>query len=368
MPTGTLLRGGVEAQIRAEMIRREAVEAIIALPGGLAEQTSIPLALWILHRPQGDGRPDVQLIDASQIGSRRRARTQLHDDDIVSLVTTYHRWRSGGAAETSALPVAAVSRLDLLAPGAVLVPARWTSPAVDESKIFVHLFDAASMPRLAWERLQQCDAPRYEFEAAEPRTHVATVRQLLDEGQLELRAGTRIADDELGDDPADVPVITPADLRSIDFDPSASVKEELVSSIDLTRPGDIIFQPVGPHPITVVDEQGGHLVQTPLQVLRITGPGLDPWVVAAVLTSEHNRRMAAGAMLNRVDLRSLLVPRMTQEELSALSAAIRTAIHRARAAERVARAESRAARGLAEVAMTHRLARGRTRNAAKEGS
>src|SRR5699024_1001329 len=63
---GALFRGGAEERLRTELLRQGCVETIVGLPGGMSAYTSIPLALWVLRRPNNE-QSDVLLIDASEI-------------------------------------------------------------------------------------------------------------------------------------------------------------------------------------------------------------------------------------------------------------------------------------------------------------
>jgi type I restriction-modification system DNA methylase subunit len=51
LPAGSLFRGGIEARLRTELLRRGMIEAILTLPAGALQNTVAASALWILRRP-----------------------------------------------------------------------------------------------------------------------------------------------------------------------------------------------------------------------------------------------------------------------------------------------------------------------------
>ena len=65
-PRGPLHRGGQEGRIRAGIIKRDLVRAIVGLPGRMLPNASLPLTLWVLGEPSGPIETDtVLVIDAS---------------------------------------------------------------------------------------------------------------------------------------------------------------------------------------------------------------------------------------------------------------------------------------------------------------
>ncbi|MEU6406729.1 N-6 DNA methylase [Streptomyces sp. NPDC046985] len=89
-------------RIRAELLRRGCVAAVVALPPGLAASHALPLHLWLLSRPSGPGRAagTVRMVDLSanspdgpwEPQSHQEARVPLIDllDDEVDLTPGRH--------------------------------------------------------------------------------------------------------------------------------------------------------------------------------------------------------------------------------------------------------------------------------------
>lgn len=350
LPTGSLFRSGLEGEIRSEMVRQGAVEAVMALPAGLAEQTTIPLALWILHR--NGNRSDVLLVDGSRLGRRYRGRTEFDLREIAILAAAYRGWRDGSLADDASVPAAAVSRSDLVGPGATLVPSRWASLRADRTPYWSLLRDTHG-PERAWERLQGHGPPAYPIEARQPRAHLATVGQLIEEGQLQRHAGLFVDIGDLGVE--GTPVVTQEEVRAGYAQGQLCAEDAAVPPSAITRPGDLLVLSTGEDIKALVDEHGGQLVKSPLQVLRITGEGLNPWILSAVLSSSHNRDMARSTGIHRLDIRTLTVPRMTAEEQTILGEAVKSAALRARAARALADAERSVIKALGDTAITHTL-------------
>ena len=95
-----------EGEIRAAMVRGDAVDAIVALPGQLFFGTQIPACLWILAKDKSNGtaagrtlrdrRQEVLFLDARKMGALipgSRKQKQLSEDEIGRIATAYHAWR-----------------------------------------------------------------------------------------------------------------------------------------------------------------------------------------------------------------------------------------------------------------------------------
>ena len=94
-----------EGQIREAMVRGDAVEVMVALPGQLFLNTQIPVCLWFLTNDKTqrgrDRRGETLFIDARQMGSMvSRVERVLTDEDIAKVAGTVHAWRGDGEVET----------------------------------------------------------------------------------------------------------------------------------------------------------------------------------------------------------------------------------------------------------------------------
>ena len=146
-----------EGQIRTDMVRKDVVECMVALPGQLFSNTQIPVCLWFLSRNKASGengsidrRGQILFIDARKAVSGRVSRTQLEftDGDLERLSQTYHRWRGtdfsdGGdyADEAGFCHSAALKEVEKH--GFVLTPGRYVGAVAedDDDEAFAEKMD-----------------------------------------------------------------------------------------------------------------------------------------------------------------------------------------------------------------------------------
>lgn len=89
-----------EGDIRKEMIEKDQVDCMVALPGQLFYSTQIPACLWILARDKSanghrDRRGEILFIDARKLGFMvDRVRREFTAEDIDKITGAYYRWRS----------------------------------------------------------------------------------------------------------------------------------------------------------------------------------------------------------------------------------------------------------------------------------
>ena len=97
-----------EGDIRRELVEKDLVDCMIALPGQLFYTTQIPVCLWFItknkkQRPHPEN-PEIQFrdrsgetlfIDARQLGTMiDRTQKELTKEDIELIASTYHNWRN----------------------------------------------------------------------------------------------------------------------------------------------------------------------------------------------------------------------------------------------------------------------------------
>ena len=86
LPHGVLFRGGSEAEIRKEIVRRGFIKAIVGLPSNLFYGTGIPAAIIILDKEQADQRTGIFMVDASRGYTKDGPKNRLRDRDIHKIV------------------------------------------------------------------------------------------------------------------------------------------------------------------------------------------------------------------------------------------------------------------------------------------
>lgn len=126
MPGGTLFRGGVEQQVRANMVEDGIVAAIIALPARMFVSTGIPVTVWLLSQRAGGRAGELLFVDASHLGHMvSRTQRSLVDEDRSRIVDTVTRWRTGNEYEDAPGFSASVAVERIREQGYVLTPARY---------------------------------------------------------------------------------------------------------------------------------------------------------------------------------------------------------------------------------------------------
>ncbi len=91
LPHGVLFRGGAEADIRREIVRRGYVKGIIGLPPNLFYGTSIPACIVVLDKENAAARKGIFVIDASKGFIKDGNKNRLRDQDIHKIVDTFTR-------------------------------------------------------------------------------------------------------------------------------------------------------------------------------------------------------------------------------------------------------------------------------------
>ena len=137
-----------EGEIRKELVEKELVDCMIALPGQLFYSTQIPACLWFLARDRRGGgglrdrRGEILFIDARKLGTMvDRTHRELGDNDIKRITDTYHAWRGQNASseyENVAGFSKSASLEEVKKHGYVLTPGRYVGvePTEDDGEPF----------------------------------------------------------------------------------------------------------------------------------------------------------------------------------------------------------------------------------------
>ncbi len=91
LPHGVLFRGGAEAVIRREIVRRGLIKGIIGLPANLFYGTGIPACIIVLDKENAAARKGIFMIDASKGFIKDGNKNRLRAQDIHKIVDAFTR-------------------------------------------------------------------------------------------------------------------------------------------------------------------------------------------------------------------------------------------------------------------------------------
>jgi type I restriction enzyme M protein len=90
-PHGVLFRGGAEATIRREIVKRGYIKGIIGLPANLFYGTGIPACILVLDKENAHARKGIFMIDASKGFIKDGNKNRLRAQEIHKIVDTFTR-------------------------------------------------------------------------------------------------------------------------------------------------------------------------------------------------------------------------------------------------------------------------------------
>ncbi|WP_234042522.1 N-6 DNA methylase [Streptomyces marianii] len=304
-------------RVRADLLRRGALRAVVSLPAGAAPPYGIPLHLWVLRRPVPGDRPgqELLLVDAAEFAEPGGGRDRLDWPAVHrAVLDAWLPFDRDGRAEERPGRSRSVPVVELLDDDVDLAPARHLPPpatgggAAELTDVRERL---AGTLRLALGLTPEAASPAAGGTAVRPGT---TVGELARAGALELRSGGT------GTGPA--PVLTEQDVLD-GTAPSGALPEgpapgeESVEPV-LVRAGDVVVPVLGAGPSArVVDEAtAGAALGRNLQLLRPDPAALDPWFLAGFLRGTANNRQASSyaSTATRLDVRRLQLPRLPLAE------------------------------------------------------
>ncbi|MFF1460022.1 N-6 DNA methylase [Streptomyces sp. NPDC058330] len=333
-------------RIRADLLRRGALRAVIALPAGAAPPYGIPLHLWVLCKPGTGRRPAPELLVVDTAESPETAPGAVGRDRIdwtavrttaLGAWTAFRHPGAPGDGQTAHAPAdrpgvsRAVPVIELLDDDVDLAPARHLPPPAAGG-------GAAELGHVAG-RLDETLklAARLAPEPAAPREPsgrtLTTVGELARSGVLRLRTGSGTGDGR-------APVLTEHDVlagTAPSGTPSGTPAPE--EEPLLLQPGDVVVPVLGGGTVTRVvdDATAGAVLGRNLQLLRPDPAALDSWFLAGFLRGTANNRQASSyaSTATRLDARRLQLPRLPLaeqrgygerfRELAAFEDALRTA-------------------------------------------
>ncbi|HWG98135.1 MAG TPA: N-6 DNA methylase [Pilimelia sp.] len=335
-------------RIRAELVRRGALRAVVALPAGLMAPTGIGLHVWVLGQPDPDQPPAgrVLVLDAT---------APPEGDPLPDVVGT--AWRAYLAGRDAERPgvhraVPAVEMLDHqvdLTPQRYLPRAGGCTPEPGQTLARITAFG-----RLVDDLRRGLPAVRQTGAAGTSTAPHAHLADLVRSGSVSVyRAVSRPR--STGPSPAGGPALTADDVLSGGPPTGVAVRTPDGASAPRVQAGDILVPLLG-REITArvaTPEQVGAALGPGVQLVRVQPDRFDPWFVAGVLSHTDNLRVAgrasqAGSGASRIDVRRLTIPVLPLSEQQAYGRAFRQLAEFRAALARVAAAGADLARDISD--------------------
>lgn len=307
MPPGASSRR-TGRRVRAALLRRSVLRAVIALPPGAAPPHSLALQLWVLRKPnpsstQVGGDPRLLVLDSAALpasGGRGSADLSVVREDVLNI---WRAFEQGEAAAVVPGVSAVLPVIDLLDDEVDLAPARHLPPVGGRE-------DAVA---LAGTREELTDVLRRVEElmpAVSPPTPGVSVDASASDpatGADSSAAAERVASVKL----SGVQAVTLGELAR------SGALEILTAGSDpepvTTRQDDVVIPVLGGGAARVVPaSEAGEELARPLCLLRVDPQILDPWFVAGFLRSTANTRQASSyaSSATKLDARRLRLPRL----------------------------------------------------------
>ncbi|MER5279848.1 N-6 DNA methylase [Streptomyces sp. NPDC002809] len=351
-------------RIRADLLRRGALRAVIALPAGAAPPYGIPLHLWVLRKPDTGPHPSPELLlvdttEPTEQASSQSGRDRLDWPALHAAVLdawqpfsgetggaggtrgtggaggtrgTREATEASGTGETDEARETGVTQaadgslangeagrlrpgtsrvvpvIELLDDDVDLAPARHL-PAAAAADGPAELIDVRERLTKSLGLADSLTPPPVEV-SGPAHWPLTTVGELARAGALQLRTG--------GSGTGTGPVLTEHDVLGSSAPsgnlPADGPHEEPV----LVEPGDVVVPVLGGGSVARVidDATAGAALGRNLQLLRPDPAALDPWFLAGFLRGTANNRQASSyaSTATRLDARRLQLPRLPLAE------------------------------------------------------
>lgn len=315
---GTLFRGGRDGVVRNELVRRGAVQAVIALPGKVRANTSIRLAVWVLATPDKvDRRQSVLLIDAG-------ANDLSTLDPAGPIVRTFTEWMKDPAVELDPALAVSVAVTELLAPDVTLDPKRWLVNPAEEltATEWVDVAKTGYGVAVASLTAQQV-LPSVTFSPVQEAPRKDSLGDLQRRGVVNILHGRHV-ERTLDESMTTYPILTVkhvrphADLQSL---PTERTPQTESTATQLVAPGDVVIYPVKDSVIARVWTEPGWVLGRFMQSIRINDSRVltADYLAAAISSPTNARFLTESTIRTHFDLKQFEIATPSLEVQTALS-------------------------------------------------
>ncbi|WP_306359213.1 N-6 DNA methylase [Nocardia sp. CC227C] len=281
-------------KIRAQLVRKGVLRAVIGLAPGAAQPWHVGLQLWILRPEQADvPAPETMLfVDTTAVPA---AADGIDWDALTDIAV--RSWRAFDSATPDAAissGVSAIARLvDVLDDDIDLTPARYVRAALDSDALSDQIHAATCrLASAATETAAVADELGGWAAASGKSWRLVTIAELADHGQLhwlracpastertdaEERRPVLTAPDVATGTPASGTLLTAAPAEIVDV----AAGDVLIPAVRSDRSGGRSARVAGP-------EDAGTIRGPHIHTLRVDPDRLDPWFLAGFLTGAEN--------------------------------------------------------------------------------
>ncbi|WP_285705162.1 N-6 DNA methylase [Microtetraspora sp. NBRC 16547] len=290
-------------RIRAQLLRRGALRAVIALPMGSMPNMAVALTLWVLQRPsEGRSPSHVLMVDTS-------ARPE---DYAQSAVQAWRAFVEGHELDEPGLS-RSVPLIDVLDDDVDLIPARYLSPAVEGATSPERVTGAGNRMVDLLHALAKL-VPVAETVTKPRDLPLIPLSELVRRGMLTVHYQHPLRPGEESEVPDGSAVLTAGDVAA-GQPASGTTPERAVRKTILTHPGDVVVPQVTQQLVARVIHEGGAVLGSHLHLLRPDPELLDPDFLAGFICSSINlRHCSSMSSRYRVDVRRAEVPLLPIEE------------------------------------------------------
>ncbi|MER6170039.1 N-6 DNA methylase [Streptosporangium sp. NPDC001681] len=289
-------------RIRAQLIRRGALSAVITLPLGSIPNMAVALALWVLRRPADSRTPGhVLMVDTSD-----------RPEDFARVAAdAWERFEAGADIDEPGVS-RAVPVVELLDDDVDLTPARYLAPPpadLSPERVTGQRNRVADLLRLAAELV-----PTVESARGPKDLPMVPLAELLRRGMLTIHHQSPARPGEPSEVADGLTVLTAEDVVD-GTPPTATTPDIAVQHEIIVRPGDVLVPGVARRPVARVAGEGGPLLGLRLSLLRPDPALLDPHFVAGFLSGSVNlRNYTTVGSRAQVDVRRAELPLLPIEE------------------------------------------------------
>lgn len=311
MPPAVAARGAGR-RIRAELLRRGALRAVIGLPPGIAPPHHLGLHLWLLRCPATDDTADRVLIaDLDSSDEEWAGRSAA----LRKAVAAFDGGREPVPARGLAMGTFRV--MDLLDEAVDLTPSRRLHTAAEPAdpagtvRLREQLDEQLARLRMLLPGLRTVDRPA--------SLSMITIGDLARAGAVAIAARSPVREDPNANRPATeaVPVWRARDVVSGSPPAGWIAVRDVPPEAVRVEPGDVVI-PIISHQLTAMVATGreaGVLLGAGLSRLRPDPDMLDPWFLAGFLCRAGNTSRAGSlGSVSRYDVRRAEIPRIPLED------------------------------------------------------